>query len=916
MTVRNLEKLFRPTSIAVIGASDRAGSIGAVVTRNLLAGGFAGPVYPVNPKHTEIAGRRAYASVSDLPQTPDLAVIATPPQTIPPLIHALGERGTRAAIVLSAGLSVRYEGPAVPDPAISGELTVKQAMLAAAKPYLLRILGPNCVGLLVPPLGLNASFAHTDARPGRLAFISQSGALTTALLDRAKSAGIGFSHFVSLGDAADVDFGDVIDYLATDPGTGAILLYIESISAARKFMSATRAASRNTPVMAVKVGRVAEGARAAASHTGALAGVDIVYDAALARAGILRVETTLDLFDAAAILAHVDRLEGDRLAIVTNGGGPGVMATDALIAGGGRLAQLAPATMAALDQALPSTWSRANPVDIIGDAPVERYVATLQHVLADPGADAVLFIHAPTAIVPSVEIARACVPVIQAGRRKVIACWLGGDGLNEARSVFRNAGIPVYSTPEGAVRSFLHLAQFFHNRRLLAETPPAMAEHFAPHTDVAEAIVHSALAHSTTSAALLSEADSKAVLAAYEVPVVETRIVTEVAEVGRAARELGFPVAVKIVSPDISHKSDVGGVALNIEDAAAAEHAAAAMRRRAQELRPQAVITGFTVQRMIRRGGAVELIVGATTDATFGPVLMFGHGGVAVEVIGDRAVALPPLNLKLARELVERTRVAKLLAGYRDQPPADLDAVYLTLVKIAQLIIDRPEIVELDINPLLADHTGVIALDARIKVAATQTEGEVDSTKRLAIAPYPQQLEEHVEVAGQRLLLRPIRPEDEPAHRALLERTDPEDIRTRFLHQIRSFAHPKLAGLTQIDYERQMAFIATAVEPDAQGQRETLGVVRAVADPDNEHAEFAVLVRSDFKGRGLGYALMEKIIRYCRARGIGTLWGEVLTENHDMLDLAISLGFRRGRSDHGVVKVTLPLAAGEERMRA
>lgn len=889
MSVRNLEKLFRPRSVALIGASDRPGSIGAVVMRNLLASAFAGPVYPVNPAHASVMGRRAWASVADLAEAPDLALIATPPDTIPGIVSELGERGTKAAIVLTAGLSARRDA--------SGR-TLDQAMLDAARPHLLRILGPNCLGLLVPPIALNASFAHVDARPGSLAFVSQSGALTTALLDWAQSTGIGFSHFISLGEAADVDFGDILDYLSSDPATSAILLYIESIREARKFMSAARAASRSMPVIAVKAGRVAEGAKAATSHTGALAGADDVYDAALARAGVLRVDTTLDLFDAAETLAHAERYAGERVVIVTNGGGPGVMATDALIAGGGRLASLSADTLARLDARLPATWSRGNPVDIIGDAPVERYVAALEVLLADPSADAVLFIHAPTAVVPARSIAAACAPLVAASNRLLLACWLGGSGLDAARAEFTAAGIPDYVTPEAAVRAFLDVAKFFRIQRLSAETPPSIPEQFEPDVAAVRSIVDAALARGS---ALLSEPEAKRVLAAYRIPVVETRIVESIGELRDAVTAIGLPVALKILSPDISHKSDVGGVALDLETIDDVETAGRAMLSRVGRLRPDATIAGFTLQPMVRRGGAHELIVGATTDPAFGPVILFGHGGTAVEVIGDRAVALPPLNMKLARELVGRTRVSKLLAGYRDRPAADRDAIDLTLVKVAQLVADIPEIVELDINPLLADAAGVVALDARIRIAASSARGAA----RLAILPYPSDLEERIDIAGQPVLLRPTRPEDQTEHVAFLARTDPQAIRTRFIHPVRAFEHPNLANLTQIDYSRQMAFIATPTRANARDA--ILGIARSVTDPDNESAEFAILVRSDLKGQGLGYALLDKMIRYCRARGTRELWGDVIADNAAMLDLATALGFRIGSPDQGLVRVTLAL---------
>ena len=890
MTIRNLEYLFRPNSIALFGASERPASVGSTVMRNLIAGGFAGPLYPVNPRHAEIFGRRAFPSVADLPEAPDLAVIATPAPTVPGIIGELGARGTRAAVVLTAGLNAASSD--------QGK-TLMQAMLEASRPYLLRILGPNCVGLLVPGLGINASFAHTSALAGQLAFVSQSGGLTTAVLDWARSRSIGFSHFISLGDAADVDFGDVLDYLASDPATRAILLYIESVRGARKFMSAARAAARNKPVLVVKAGRVAEGARAAASHTGALAGSDAVYDAAIRRAGMLRVDTVLELFDAVETLARARPVAGDRLAIMTNGGGPGVMATDALVLGGGKLSDLSNETIKKLDQLLPATWSHANPVDIIGDAPAQRYAAVLDVLLDEPAADAVLFMHVPSAIAPAVEIARACVPAAapQSDGARVLSCWLGGNGLEEARRVFETAGIPTYGTPERAVAAFLQLVNYRRNQEALIQIPRATST-IAPDIATARTIIDQALNQGRE---LLGDPEAKRVLAAYGIPVVQTIVATDANDAARVAEQIGFPVALKIVSPHITHKSEVGGVALDLSSAADVRDAADAMTLRLRARAPHAELAGFSVQQMVRRPRAVETIVGAAVDATFGPVILFGQGGVAVEVIADRAVGLPPLNLALAEDLVSRTRIARLLGGYRDRPPADRQALYLTLTQVSQLIADVPEIIELDINPLLVDEQGVVALDARVRVA----RADESAVARLAIRPYPQQLEERIEFLGRPIVLRPIRPEDEPQHARFLAAVEPEDLRLRFFRVVRAFIHSQLARFTQIDYDREMAFIATA---QANGEDETLGVVRAISDPDGASAEFAILIRSDIKGKGLGAVLMRKLIDYCRERMIGELIGDVLTTNTRMLALARDLGFEvTAGDDPSVVRTRLAL---------
>ncbi len=884
MTIRHLDRLLEPRSVAVLGASDRPASVGATVWRNLRAGAFQGPVWAVNPSRTELDGQPCCASVNDLPAAPDLAVIATPPATIAELIGELGRRGTRAAIVMTAGLTAAQ----------------KQQMLDAARPHLLRVLGPNCLGLLTPHLGLNASFSHTDALAGDIAFVSQSGALVTAVLDWAKSRRIGFSRMVSLGERSDVDFGDLLDWLASDRETRSILLYIESIESARKFMSAARAAARNKPVIVVKAGRAGLGLRAAASHTGALAGSDIVFDAAIRRAGMLRVDTLAELFMAAETLARFGANRSRELVVMTNGGGAGVMAADAAEPAGVPLATLRTELVAQLDAALPKTWSRANPVDIIGDAPVERYTATLRALLAEPAQPAVLFCHAPTAIVRSEDIARACVPIVRDNPARVMACWLGDGSVAAARELFEDVGVADYATPEEAVHAFAMLATYRRNQEQLLEaptrTPPAPPDRAAARALVARAL--------ETGRPWLSEADAKAVLTAYGIPVVPTVVVPpDAAAAQAAARRFGYPVAIKILSPDITHKSDVGGVALELANDEAVGAAATAMLARVRERRPDARVDGFTVQAMVRRPQAEELIVGASIDSVFGPVVLFGQGGTAVEVLADRAVALPPLNGPLARELVSRTRVAKLLAGYRDRPPARVDAVCDVLVAVSQLLADLPELAELDINPLWADGDGVIALDARIRVAADAGGGAA----RFAIRPYPDELEERVDWHGRAIVVRPIRPDDEAQHRAFLEKLAPEDIRLRVFQYRRELSRAELARLTQVDYEREMAFIATA--PGADGQPETLGVVRAITDPDNADAEFAIIVRSDLHRRGLGHRLLDKVVRYCRSRGTQRLVGLVLPENLKMLELAQTLGFELDEStpDRDILRVVMPL---------
>jgi acetyltransferase len=874
MSIRNFESLMGPRRIVVVGASNRPLSIGHLVMRNLLQGDFGGAIYPVHPRYESVAGVHCYPTVEDLPAAPDLAVLCTPPATIPGLIAALGAQGARAAIVVTAGLGEMREE--------SGR-TLKQAMLDAARPYRMRILGHNTVGLIVPRHGVNATFAHTMAQPGNIAFVAQSGGMATTILDYAVSHGIGFSHFISLGDTADVDFGDCLDYLRNDPDTRSILLYIEAIRNARKFMSAARAASRHKPILALKSGRAPEGARAAASHTGSMAGNDSVYDAVFHRTGCLRVYQLEELFDAAETLARSKPTRGARLAILTNGGGPGVIAADAIALDGGELAELSAPTMAALDAMLPRTWSRGNPVDMIGDTPGEYYGKALRALLDDPGVDAALVMQAPVSLISTEEAARGVAEIARASDKPVLTCWLGDRHQAEARRLLRNSGIPTYNTPEQACRAFMQLVRHRNKQILLKETPASIPDDFSPDTRRACAIVQDVLAQGR---AILTEPEAKNVLAAYGIPVVETRCAATVEAALQEAETMGYPVALKILSPDISHKTDVGGIALDIENAAQLRDRADSMLARVRALDPAPVVKGFTVQRMARRPGAHELIMGMAEDPVFGPVLLFGQGGTSVEVVGDYRNGFPPLNMCLARDMVEGTRVARLLRGYRDRPPANMDAICLTLVKLSQLIVDVPEIVELDINPIWADEHGTLALDARIAVRAARADGP----QRLAIRPYPRELEESATLSdGRRVILRPIRPEDEEAHQRFFTALTPRDVEFRFLGRYQALPHAEMAHFTQIDYDREMAFIATA--PDAEGRPQTLGVVRAMVDPDQTQSEFALVVRPDLRQTDLTRHLMKKMLRYLVHRRIGSLFCRIRPEDRERRELAAEFGF-------------------------
>lgn len=892
MSVRNLKALFRPQSVAVVGASTKANSPGLVVMRNLIQAGFQGPIMPVGTEKS-VCGVLAYPDVASLPQAPDLAMLCTPVNTLVDVMRALGEKGAKAACIMTAGLQ-HANG--------ADGRSVLETVTALAKAHGIRLLGPNSMGMLVPGIGLNASFAPENAPSGKIAFVSQSGALCTAVLDWACAKGIGFSHFIHTGESADVDFGDILDYLGSDPHTRAILLYLQTVDEQRNFMSAARAAARNKPVLAIKAGRSTEGALAASSHTGALAGSDLVFDAAIRRAGMLRVKDIEEIFGAVETLARSRPMKGKRLAVVTNGGGLGVIAADDLADGGGELADLPLDVMDKLNALLPANWSRGNPIDVVGDAGGERYAKTLNILLDCKCIDAVLVMYAPTAISNPDEVADAVIKVFKdKSRANIMTCWVGHQKVATARKKFADAGVPTFETPKAAVQGYLHLLEYRKNQELLMEVPASAATDFVPDVALAKGVIAEVMERGDS---MLTEAEAKTVLSAYGIPTVPTHTAHNPAEASRIAKDIEGPIALKILSADIVHKSDVGGVVLNLDGPFEVEKAAHAMLERVKATYPDARIEGFTVQPMaVRKPGTQELIVGIATDPIFGPVILFGQGGVAVEVIGDRAVALPPLNLHLASELVQRTRVARLLKGYRGRPPANMDALHMALIQVSQMVIDLPEIVELDINPLRCDASGVLALDAAIKVAPPQRTG----ADRLAIRPYPAELEEMFTMTdGRPVLLRPIRPEDEPNHHVLVSKLTPEDIRFRFFGLVHELPHTEMARLTQIDYDREMAFIGELSLPD--GGKETLGVVRTVTDPDNEAAEFAVVVRSDLKGSGLGKRLLVKMIEYCRSRGTNVIVGQVLKDNRRMLKFVEHLGFVQTKTiDGDIVEVEYDL---------
>jgi len=900
MSTYRLDRLFNPHSVAVVGASPREHSVGRKILRNLKSAGFNGPVHLVNPNHPEIEGIKATRDVAGLPPT-DLLVIASPPATIPETIAAAGAKGVPAAVIVTAGLG---QGPG----------SLSEATRSAAHAHGMRLIGPNCLGIQVPRAKLDASFAAHMSQPGDLALISQSGAIAAGLIEWAKRRSLGFSGVVSLGNQIDVDFGDTLDYFALDPATRAIVLYIESIQDARKFMSAARAAARTKPVVVLKSGRHAQAAVAALTHTGALAGSDAVYDAAFRRAGLVRVLDLDELFDAAETLGRVRPFAGRRLAILTNGGGIGVLAVDRLIDLGGELAAISPQAMAALDHVLPPIWSKANPVDIAGDADAARYASALEALLADPANDAILVMNVPTALASAADAAKSVIAAVEAHRnhrsspKPVFSVWVGDDG--EAETKLQHADIPHYRSETDAVRGFSHLVSYREGQDALMAAPPSLPVGSTPQTEAARRIVQTAIDDRRT---WLDPLETYRLLSAYSIPAASVTLARDPDDAAAVAKPLlaNGPVAVKILSPDIVHKSDVGGVRLHLADEAAVRDAAAGILARARAAKPDARISGVTVHPMIVRPTARELIAGLADDPTFGPVVVFGRGGTAVEVINDKALALPPLDLKLAEDLIARTRVARILKPYRDVPAADTGAVALTLVKLAQLAADLPEVREVDLNPLLADETGVIALDARVAVAPLQIalgQRQPSSHPRFAIRPYPKHWERPVQLRdGTEVLLRPVRPEDEPLYPPFLSRVTPDDLRLRFFAPIKDVSHAFIARFTQIDYARAMAFVAIEKKSG-----EMLGVGRLHTMTHSDTAEYAVLVRSDLKGRGLGWLLMQTLIEYARAEGINAIHGEVLAENSTMLRMCAELGFSiaENADDASVRTVSLPIGPG------
>jgi acetyltransferase len=900
-TSHYLRGALAPRSIAVVGATERAQSLGFHAINNVVDGGYRGEIYPVNPKHAQVRGLKCYPSLQSLPAVPDLVVIVTPARTVPRLIDDAGARGVRAVLVLSTGFAESGdEGRRLQDLA-----------LTRARALGIRLLGPNCLGIMRPEIALNASLARTAARPGTVALVSQSGAVVAALLDYAWSAGFGFSSVISTGAGPDIEFSEILDYLALDAATRSIVLYVEGVHDARAFMSSIRAAASVKPVVVLKVGRHMTGRKAAMSHTGALVGDDAVFDIALKRGGAIRVDAFNQMFAAAESLAtgRLPRgLPGNRLAILTNGGGPGVLAADATADADVQLARVSPEVVEQLNATLPATWSGANPVDLIGDADAGRFAEAMKILLGDPANDGVLLLFTPTIRLGSREIAEAVLPVIQAAEKPAVTVWLGEADAAQGRAVMKAAGVPALISPERGVQSFSYLSRFVRNRELRLQTPPPHVDEFDTDIVGARRVVERAL---LAGRALLDENDSKQLLKSFGINVARTEFARSADEAVARAEEIGLPVVLKVVAQGITHKSEVGGVLLSLRTLDDVRQGFDTIAARVAERAPAARFTGVNVQQMIRRPHGRELIVGVTRDPTFGPVLSFGLGGIAVEVYRDSAVALPPLNRYLALDMISRTKVSQLLDSYRGLPAVDLDALVSTLLKVSDLACEIPCIHDLEINPLLTDQHGVIALDARVMLG----DGPLapDATySHLAIHPYPRSLARATRLkTGETVLLRPIRPEDLEAERRFIGRLSPQTMYMRFHAPLRELTMERLVRYTQIDYDREMAFVAIDANVD-HPDGEIRGVARYTRNPDGSTCEFGVVIEDAWQGRGLGHALMNALESCARERGIREIIGYVLSENDDMGKLmrARMYDARRDEDEAGVLRFGKSLQAG------
>ena len=893
MGTLNLDKIFNPQSVAIIGASDAEGSVGYAIVKNFTRLGYAGKVYFVNNRKPEIMGTKTYPTVDQIPEPVDLAMIATPAKTVPDVIEECGKAGVKGAIIVSAGF--KETGPA-------GK-ALEEKILETAKKYNMRIVGPNCIGLIRPRINLNATFVDKVPKPGNIAFLSQSGALGSAILDWAIHENIGFSNFVSVGSMIDVDFGDLIDYFGSDPKTKSILMYVEGITEARKFMSAARHFARTKPIIVVKSGRFSESAKAAASHTGSLSGEDAIYDAAFKRAGIVRVDEIADLFNAAEVLGTQPLPKGPNLAIITNAGGPGVMTTDALIAQNGKLAKLSRKTMDSLNAVLPPFWSHGNPIDVLGDAKADRYRVAVEACLNDENIDGLLVIFTQQAVSEAVEIAKTIVELVKSKayqNKTILTSFMGFGAVQEANSILNANNIPTYSTPEQAVKTYMYMYQYQRNLELIYETPEEFPVDAPPKRPINVILRNAAFEDRE----VLTEDEAKKMLKYYNFPVVKTAAANNVDEAVAYAQQMGFPVVLKILSPQIIHKSDAGGVILNVHDAAEVREAFDTLIQRATAYNPNAQIIGVTVQPMVQKKG-YEVIIGGKTDPIFGPVVLFGMGGVGVELFKDYSMGLPPLNTTLIRRMMEETKIYKLLKGYRGSPPVDIKKLEETLLLFSQLLIDFPQIKEIDINPLLINEREAVILDARIVIDKASVCKSFEPHEHLVISPYPKKYEKLWSLRnGQDVLLRPIKPEDEPMWLEMFQNFSEESIRYRFFQMLKDTPHEVRVRYCNIDYDREIAMVAELLE---EGRRKILGVSRISIEPDGKGGEMAFIIGDKWQNLGLGTKMVDYTLDIAIEMGVENVYAIMLPDNYRALSLTKKMGFDIEYLSDGTVKGVLSL---------
>ncbi|MDF1824112.1 MAG: bifunctional acetate--CoA ligase family protein/GNAT family N-acetyltransferase [Verrucomicrobiales bacterium] len=874
MKQSSLLPLFSPASVAVFGASDRGSSIGGRVVRNLQESGFAGEIFPVNPHHEKVQGVSCYPDIATIKERVDLAVLATPAESVVELLEQCGAAGVRMAVILSAGFA---------EAGVGGKER-QSVLLETARRHRIRLLGPNCLGVIRPAVGLNATFGVTGARCGDVALISQSGALCTAILDWAESEEIGFSAVVSTGTAADLDFGELLHFLALDGKTRSILLYIEGVNRSRSFLSGLRAAARLKPVVIMKSGRHAAGVKAAVSHTAAIVGGDDVFNAAVDRAGAVRVDSVGELFAAARILSNYRTTKGAALAIVTNAGGIGVIAADCATDGGIELPELNPETLSSLNESLPRWWSHGNPLDVLGDADVERYRAAIQGCVADERVDAVLVMLTPQATTDSTGIAKMVIEEASQVKKPFFGCWMGGDHVAEGRMLLAEAQIPVFRTPEAAVAAFSHLLEYRRNQKLLLEVPGPLSDRAEPDLSRAKEIFETVRSGGRRQ---LTPSEANQVLAAFHVPVLPMIEAATAGAAVAAADELGYPVAMKINSSTLTHKSEVGGVLLDLREADEVERAFCSLRDRIGKDYPEVIFDGVIIERMHAFQGSRELFIGVISDPVFGPAISFGAGGITVEVLRDQATALPPLNEVLIEEMISQTRISALLGEFRTMPPVKPGALVEVLLRVSQMVVELPGIAEMDINPLIANAEGVLALDARILLSgAASGSGHSDY---MAIAPYPAHLARTFQLANrEEVVIRPIRPEDAKIVQNFVGKLSEETKYFRFMQSLGELSIETLVRFTQIDYDREMAFLAVFFD---EGVETEIGVARYTTNIDDRSCEFAVVVADAWQGRGVATALMHALMEEARSKGLVWIEGEVLSYNRHMLDLVKRLGF-------------------------